>query len=213
MRICQHFVQLFPGHNMTATALSKLLKGWQLVDYTRTGNWKYELSISWQSCYCVSGLYIMLFWKQALGVLFTKTIFTHKSEIPVHSLCNNLSPFQELLTCQNQRSSQMTHCQLKHFLLPNLCVQISSAPDRPYPVWKLVMKFGLKTISKLTSDTWYMYIAMVAMETALACDLRYLLSGPSLASSITNMIGSSTQIPSSKEHYIEQHHKLSHIHT
>ena len=44
---------------------------------------------------------------------------------------------------------------------------------------------------------------MVAMETELACDLRYLLSGPSLANSITNMIGSSTQIPNKKK-YITQ---------
>ena len=54
------------------------------------------------------------------------------------------------------------------------------------------------TGSKLTSDTWYMYIVMVAMETELACDLRYLLSGPSLANSMTNIIGSSTQMPNNK---------------
>ena len=51
------------------------------------------------------------------------------------------------------------------------------------------------TGSQLTSDTWYMYIVIVAMDTELACDLRYLLSGPNLANSITNIIGSSTQIP------------------
>jgi len=54
--------------------------------------------------------------------------------------------------------------------------------------------------AQLTSDTWYMYIDMVAMVTELACNLRCLFSGPSLASSITNMIGSSTQIPNNKKH-------------
>ena len=41
---------------------------------------------------------------------------------------------------------------------------------------------------------------MVAIVTELLCDLKYLFSGPSLASSITNMIGSLAQIPAYKPH-------------
>jgi len=50
-------------------------------------------------------------------------------------------------------------------------------------------------ICQLTSATWYIYRVTVATETVELCDRRYLFSGPSLANSITNMMGSSTQIP------------------